>query len=71
MEGTILQAVAIIGVHGTRCIGMANSQLALLLTATAINLIRIHTGWNAPARTAQFAYRHQSPHSSSCPADRK
>ncbi|MDL5206487.1 IS1182 family transposase [Streptomyces sp. ALI-76-A] len=46
VEGTIHQAVATAGVRRTRYIGLAKTRLAHILTATAINLIRLDAWWN-------------------------
>lgn len=59
VEGTIHQAVATAGVRRTRYIGLAKTQLAHILTATAINLIRLDAWWNetplARTRTSRLA----------------
>ncbi|MFI6006992.1 IS1182 family transposase [Streptomyces sp. NPDC051366] len=53
VEGTIHQAVATAGARRTRYIGLPKTHLAHVLTATAVNLIRLDAWWNeAPlART--------------------
>ncbi|MFF4402961.1 transposase, partial [Streptomyces sp. NPDC001480] len=48
-EGTIHQAVATAGVRRTRYVGLAKTRLAHILTATAINLIRLDAWWNETA----------------------
>jgi transposase len=59
VEGTIHQAVATTGVRRTRYIGQAKTHLAHILTATAINLIRLDAWWNgiplARTRTSRLA----------------
>ncbi|MEU3282863.1 transposase [Streptomyces antibioticus] len=59
VEGTIHQAVATAGVRRTRYIGLAKTRLAHILTATAINLIRLDAWWNetplARTRISQLA----------------
>lgn len=46
VEGTIHQPVATAGVRRTHYIGLAKTRLAHILTATAINLIRLDAWWN-------------------------
>nr|WP_329375438.1 transposase [Streptomyces sp. NBC_01483] len=59
VEGTIHQAVAAAGAWRTRYIGRAKTRLAHILTATAINLIRLDAWWNemplARTRTSRLA----------------
>ncbi|WNZ14729.1 IS1182 family transposase [Streptomyces sp. 11x1] len=59
VEGTIHQAVATAGVRRTRYVGLAKTRLAHILTATAINLIRLDAWWNetplARTRISQLA----------------
>ncbi|WP_406500947.1 IS1182 family transposase [Streptomyces sp. NBC_01590] len=59
VEGTIHQAVATAGARRTRYIGRAKTRLAHILTATAINLIRLDAWWNetplARTRTSRLA----------------
>lgn len=59
VEGTIHQAVAATGVRRTRYIGLAKTHLAHVLTAAAINLIRLDAWWNetplARTRTSRLA----------------
>ncbi|MFF3733411.1 transposase, partial [Streptomyces sp. NPDC002476] len=59
VEGTIHQAVAAAGARRTRYIGQAKTRLAHILTATAINLIRLDAWWNetplARTRTSRLA----------------
>ncbi|MFB7560963.1 IS1182 family transposase [Streptomyces brevispora] len=59
VEGTIHQAVAAAGVRRTRYIGLAKTHLAHVLTAAAINLIRLDAWWNgtplADTRTSRLA----------------
>ncbi|MFE3547325.1 transposase [Streptomyces kronopolitis] len=59
VEGTIHQAVAVSGIGRTRYRGLAKTHLGHVLTATAINLIRLDAWWNdtplAPTRTSRLA----------------
>ncbi|MGW2378326.1 transposase [Kitasatospora sp. NPDC001683] len=59
VEGTIHQAIAATGVRQTRYIGLRKTHLAHVLTATAINLIRLDAWWNekplAHTRTSHLA----------------
>jgi transposase len=59
VEGTIHQAVAVSGIRRTRYRGLAKTHLGHVLTATAINLIRLDAWWNdtplAPTRTSRLA----------------
>ncbi|WP_235787260.1 IS1182 family transposase [Streptomyces mutabilis] len=59
VEGTIHQAVATAGVRRTRYVGLAKTHLAHVLTATAVNLIRLDAWWNeiplACTRTSRLA----------------
>jgi hypothetical protein len=59
VEGTIHQAIATAGTRRTRYIGMAKTHLAHVLTAAAINLIRLDAWWNdtplARTRTSRLA----------------
>ena len=48
MEGTIHQAVSATGARRTRYAGLRKTALAHVLTATAINLIRIDAWWTGP-----------------------
>lgn len=59
VEGTIHQAVTATGARRTRYAGLRKTALAHILTATAINLIRIDAWWTgqplAPTRTSHLA----------------
>jgi transposase len=59
VEGTIHQAVAVSGMRRTRYRGLAKTHLGHILTATAVNLIRIDAWWtNTPlarTRTSRLA----------------
>ncbi|WP_412104410.1 IS1182 family transposase [Streptomyces europaeiscabiei] len=59
VEGTIHQAVTATGARRTRYAGLRKTALAHVLTATAINLIRIDAWWTgqplAPTRTSHLA----------------
>ncbi|MFJ7273260.1 IS1182 family transposase [Kitasatospora sp. NPDC098663] len=59
VEGTIHQAIAATGARRTRYIGLPKTHLAHVLTATAINLIRLDAWWNeeplARTRTSHLA----------------
>lgn len=59
VEGTIHQAVATTGARRTRYVGLAKTHLAHVLTAAAINLIRLDAWWNdtplARTRTSRLA----------------
>ena len=59
IEGTIHQAVAVSGMRRTRFRGLAKTHLCHVLTATAINLMRLDAWWNdtplAPTRTSRLA----------------
>ncbi|WP_055630695.1 IS1182 family transposase, partial [Streptomyces hirsutus] len=59
VEGTIHQAIATTGARRTRYTGLAKTHLAHVLTAAAINLIRLDAWWNdtplARTRTSRLA----------------
>ncbi|MFJ7497656.1 transposase [Streptomyces sp. NPDC097727] len=59
MEGTAHQAVAISGMRRTRYRGLRQTRLAHVLTAAAVNLIRLEAWWNetpvARTRTSRLA----------------
>ncbi|WP_434599927.1 IS1182 family transposase [Streptomyces sp. A5-4] len=59
VEGTIHQAVAATGARRTRYTGLRKTHLAHVLTAAAINLIRLDAWWNgtplARTRTSRLA----------------
>ncbi|MFF9073856.1 transposase [Streptomyces sp. NPDC014646] len=59
VEGTIHQAVTTTGVRRTRYVGLVKTHLAHVLTAAAINLIRLDAWWNdtplARTRTSRLA----------------
>ncbi|WP_407077478.1 transposase [Streptomyces sp. SCSIO 30461] len=59
VEGTIHQAVTATGARRTRYAGLRKTALSHVLTATAINLIRIDAWWTgqplAPTRTSHLA----------------
>lgn len=46
VEGTVHQVVAVAGARRTRYIGLAKTHLAHVLTAAAVNLIRLDAWWN-------------------------
>jgi transposase len=45
VEGTVHQAVAVTGVRRSRYLGLRKTHLAHVLTATAINLVRLDAWW--------------------------
>jgi hypothetical protein len=53
VEGTIHQATATTGLRRSRYLGLPKTHLAHVITATAINLIRLDAWWTAtpPGRT--------------------
>lgn len=59
IEGTIHQAVTATGGRRTRYTGLGKSALAHILTATAVNLLRLDAWWTgqplAPTRTSHLA----------------
>ncbi|KIE23463.1 hypothetical protein LK08_29780 [Streptomyces sp. MUSC 125] len=59
MEGTIHQAVTTAGSRRTRYAGLRKTALTHVLTATAVNLIRLDAWWTgqplAPTRTSHLA----------------
>ncbi|MEV7995713.1 IS1182 family transposase [Streptomyces sp. NPDC086077] len=59
VEGTIHQAVAVGGMRRTRYRGLAKTHLGHVLTATAVNLIRLDAWWTgtplAQTRTSRLA----------------
>jgi Transposase DDE domain len=59
VESTIHQAVTTTGARRTRYVGLAKTHLAHVLTAAAINLIRLDAWWNdtplARTRTSRLA----------------
>ncbi|MFF4734157.1 transposase [Streptomyces mirabilis] len=59
IEGTIHQAVTATGARRTRYAGLGKTALAHILTATAVNLLRLDAWWTgqplAPTRTSRLA----------------
>lgn len=59
VEGTIHQAVTAAGTRRTRYTGLRKTTLAHVLTATAVNLLRLDAWWTgqplAPTRTSHLA----------------
>nr|WP_239149170.1 IS1182 family transposase [Streptomyces sp. SID12501] len=59
IEGTIHQAVTATGARRTRYAGLGKTALAHILTATAVNLLRLDAWWTgqplAPTRTSHLA----------------
>lgn len=59
IEGTVHQAVAVSGMRRTRYRGLARTHLGHVLTAAAVNLLRIDAWWNdtplARTRTSRLA----------------
>ncbi len=59
VEATIHQAIAVAGTRRTRYTGLPKTHLAHVLTAAAVNLIRLDAWWNgtplAPTRTTHLA----------------
>ncbi|WP_329433298.1 IS1182 family transposase [Streptomyces sp. NBC_01280] len=59
IEGTIHQAIAVSGMRRTRYRGLTKTHLGHVLTATAVNLIRLDAWWNgtplARTRTSRLA----------------
>ncbi|MFF2937386.1 transposase [Streptomyces mirabilis] len=59
IEGTIHQAVTAAGARRTRYAGLGKTALAHILTATAVNLVRLDAWWSgqplAPTRTSHLA----------------
>jgi hypothetical protein len=53
VEGTIHQATATTGIRRSRYLGLPKTHLAHVITATAINLIRLDAWWTGipPGRT--------------------
>jgi hypothetical protein len=53
VEGTIHQATATTGIRRSRYLGLPKTHLAHIITATAINLIRLDAWWTGtpPGRT--------------------
>lgn len=63
VEGTHAQAIQRCGLRQCRYVGMAKTHLQHLLTAAAINLVRITDWWagRAPAQTRRSAFRKLRP----------
>ncbi len=59
VEGTVHQAVTATGTRRTRYTGLGKTALARILTATAVNLLRLDAWWTgqplAPTRTSHLA----------------
>lgn len=52
VEGTLSQAVRAFGFRSTRYIGLAKTHLQHLLTATALNLVRVADWFEAPSHSS-------------------
>jgi transposase len=63
IEGTHEQAIRRCGLRQCRYVGMAKTHLQHLLTAAAINLVRMAEWWagRAPAQTRRSAFRKLQP----------